>query len=289
MSQDIQKISINEKGFPARLREISMPPQQISVWGTLPQKGNFLGIVGTRRCTAYGEETVRKIIAGLAPYNFIIVSGLAVGIDTIAHKAALENNMPTIAVLGSGLSQNVLYPRQNFRLAEEIASRGGAVISEHEHETMATTWSFPQRNRIISGLSSAVLVVEAPEKSGALNTAKFALDQNRDVCAVPGSVFAPNSAGSNRLIKQGANLIESANDILRLYNIEAEGTQNATLFDDISPEEKSILSIMTEPMDIDMLIRKSKIPASNAHAIIGLMEIRGIIKRIGSEYVKNIN
>ncbi|MEK9175646.1 MAG: DNA-processing protein DprA [Patescibacteria group bacterium] len=286
MSQDIKTISISDNGFPARLREIPIPPQKISVWGKLPTEGNFLGIVGTRRCTAYGEEIVRKIVAGLVPHNFIIVSGLAVGIDTIAHKAALENNIPTIAVLGSGLSPNVLYPKQNVRLANEIASRGGAVISEHEFETIATTWSFPQRNRIISGLSSAVLVVEAPQKSGALNTAKFALDQNRDVCAVPGSIFAPNSTGSNKLIKQGAHLIESAEDILRLYNIEIDEAQNATLFDDISPEEKNILSVLTEPMDVDMLIRKSKIPTSSAHAIIGLMEIRGIIKRIGSDYIK---
>lgn len=287
MPQEITTITIHEREFPGRLREIHVPPKQISVWGAIPKTANVLGIVGTRRCTAYGEEIVKKIVAGLAPHNFTIVSGLALGIDTIVHKAALENNVPTVAVLGSGLSRNVLYPKQNIRLAEEIVAKGGAIISEYENDALATTWSFPQRNRIISGLSSAILVVEAPEKSGALNTAKFALDQNRDVCAIPGSLFSPNSVGSNRLIKQGANVITSAEDILRLYNIEVdEKEENATL-DNVSDEEKNILSIMVEPMDVDMIIRKSKITASNAHAIIGLMEIRGIIKKIGNDYIKN--
>lgn len=288
MPQNILTIRPSDISYPSRLREIPSPPQKLNIWGTLPDDGHFLGIVGTRKCTAYGEEVVRKIVAGLAQHNFVIVSGLALGIDTIAHKAALENNIPTIGVLGSGLSPHVLYPRQNVHLAEHIVSRGGAVISEHDHDTMATVWSFPQRNRIISGLSSAVLVVEAPQKSGALNTAKFALDQNRDVCAVPGSVFAPNSAGSNKLLKQGAHVIESAEDVLRLYNIEFDRADTNDAMDDLSPEEKNILSAMTEPMDVDMLIRKSKIPTAHAQTIIGLMEIRGIIKRIGHDYIKNV-
>lgn len=288
MSQTTKLITINDHEYPSVLREIPSPPQQFSVWGQLPTKGNFLGIVGTRRCTAYGEEIVNKIVSGLAPYNFVIVSGLARGIDTAAHSAALEHNMPTIGVLGSGLSPKVLYPKQNLRLAEDIVAHGGAVISEYPNDMLATIWSFPQRNRIISGLSSAIIVVEAPERSGALNTAKFALDQNRDVCAVPGSIFSPNSAGANRLLKQGAHLIESAEDVLRLYNIDVESDSIDERMIDLSPEEKNILSIMNEPMDIDMIIRRGKIPTSHAHSIVGLMEIRGIIKRIGSDYVKNV-
>ncbi len=186
MRQTIKELKISDKDFPMLLREIPFPPEKISVWGELPKEGRYLSIVGTRKCTAYGEEIVRKIIAGLAPHNFVIVSGLAIGIDTISHKASIENNVPTVAVLGSGLSPNVLYPTRNLPLAEEIMRKGGAVVSEYDLEMQAALWSFPMRNRIISGLSPATLVVEAPEKSGARITARFALDQNRDVLEVPG-------------------------------------------------------------------------------------------------------
>ncbi len=303
MVQNIRKIKFKDKNFPEVLREIHNSPQQVFVWsksGRLPdlearlpsgsRASRWLSIVGTRRCSAYGEEILRKIIAGLAPHGFGTVSGMAIGIDTVAAKASLENKIPTVAVLGSGLSQEAFYPKVNWRLAEEIVEAGGAIISEYEPEFMATQYSFPQRNRIISGLSPATLVVEAPEKSGALITARFALDQNRDVLAVPGSVFGANSSGTNRLIKQGAGLITEADDVLKAYGIEsdpdARGGRVADLLDDLSLEELQIFSALSEPMDIDSLIRKSKIPTHTAQAIIGLMEIRGIIKKIGSEYIK---
>jgi DNA processing protein len=250
-----------------------------------------LSIVGTRRNSAYGEEILRNIIAGLAPHDFTIVSGLALGIDTIAHKASLENNMPTIGVLGSGLSLDVMYPKQNLRLAQDIAARGGAVISEYDHDMKAAQWTFPQRNRIISGLSPATLVIEAPEKSGALVTTRFALDQNRDVLAVPGTVFAQNSRGTNKLIKEGAGLVETAEDVLRIYGIDLANASTWTpsvQVGNLSPEETKILECITEPLDVDTLIRKSKMPSHEAQSIIGLMEIRGIIKKIGNDYTKII-
>ncbi len=292
VSPEIKEIKIEDKEYPEILREIPFPPKKISIWGLFPKTKNYLSIVGTRKCSAYGEEILRKIIAGLSPYGFTIVSGLAKGIDTIAHKASLENNIPTIAVLGSGLAPEALYPRQNFKLAEEIASRGGAVISEYKHDMKAQLWSFPQRNRIISGLCRATLVVEAPEKSGALITAKFALDQNRDVLAVPGSAFSQNSIGTNKLIKQGAGLVESAEDVLRAYGIELsnpvakESNRVAEL--NLSSDEKKVFDIMAEPMDANLIIRKSGLATHTAQAVIGLLEIRGIIKKIGNEYIKNI-
>ncbi|MDO8664551.1 MAG: DNA-processing protein DprA [Candidatus Liptonbacteria bacterium] len=308
MPQKIREIRLKDKDFPAVLREIHNPPAQIFVWsksGDLPDLGSrhpsgcreprWLSIVGTRRCSAYGEEILRKIVAGLSSYGFGTVSGMAIGIDTVAADASLINKIPTIAVLGSGLGKEAFYPKVNWRLAEKIVEEGGAVISEYEPEFMATQYSFPQRNRIISGLSPATLVVEAPEKSGALITAKFALDQNRDVLAVPGSAFGANSLGTNRLIKQGAGLVTEADDVLKAYGLElsnpgatsgsvAQGARVAEL--NLSPEENQIFEILTEPMDIDSLIRKSKMPARTAMGIIGLMEIRGIIKKLGNEYIK---
>lgn len=293
MIGEIRELQITNKDFPAILREIPFPPKKLYLWSAsnqLPITSNYLSIVGTRRNSAYGEEILRKIIAELKPYGFTTVSGMAIGIDTIAAKASLENEMPTIAVLGSGMSREAFYPARNFKLAEEIVSRGGAIISEYEPNFKATLWSFPQRNRIISGLSPATLIVEAPERSGSLITAKFALDQNRDVLAIPGSPFALNSKGTNKLIKQGAALIESAEDILRAYGIESSKSDFATKsdFGKLSPEEKIILDLLIEPQDVDSLIRKSKMPSYAAQSIIGLLEIRGIIKKLGSEYVKNI-
>ncbi|OHA91734.1 MAG: DNA protecting protein DprA, partial [Candidatus Zambryskibacteria bacterium RIFCSPHIGHO2_01_FULL_49_18] len=225
MPQNIREIKFGDKDFPKILKEIPSPPKLIRVWskdGGLPNLGSrdpsgsreprFLSIVGTRRCSAYGEEILRKLIADLTPYGFGTVSGMAIGIDTIVAKASLENKIPTIAVLGSGLGREAFYPPRNWRLAEEIVERGGAIISEYENDFKATLWTFPQRNRVISGLSPATLVVEAPEKSGALITARFALEQNRDVLAIPGSVFGSNSAGTNKLIKEGAGLVTSADD-----------------------------------------------------------------------------
>lgn len=284
MSQKIISVGIKNKAYPEQLAQIPQPPKSLNVWGTFPHGEHFLAIVGTRRCTAYGREIVEKIVSGLVGHNFIIVSGLARGIDTAAHEAALRYHIPTIAVVGSGLSPAVLFPPQNRSLAEEIVAHDGAVVSEYDHDFLATVWSFPQRNRIISGLSQVTLVVEAPEKSGALNTAKFALDQNREVAAIPGSIFSANSKGANNLLKQGAHVIESAEDILQLYDLTYNAeTKSAP---DITAPEETILSIIAEPMDINTIIRKSSFSPSETQSIVGLMEIRGIIKRIGTEYFK---
>ena len=286
MHPQIRQISLNSPDFPKNLTEIPSPPKALNIWGKIPKTEHYLSIVGTRKNSAYGEEILRKIVAGLAPHNFTIVSGLAVGIDSIAHKSALENNIPTIGVLGSGLNRNVFFPQKNWGLAEEIASRGGAVISEYENDMKATYWSFPQRNRIISGLSYATLVVEAGEKSGSLITARFALDQNREVCAIPGTIFSSNSKGTNKLIKQGAYLIESAEDILEIYGINFQKANNEKI--ELSPREQKIFDAIQEPTDIDSIIRACKMSSNETQALVGLMELRGIIKKVGNEYVKNV-
>ena len=180
MPQQIRQITQKSPDFPKILLEIPYPPKTLNVWGKIPKTEHYLSIVGTRKNSAYGEEILRKIITGLAPHNFTIVSGLANGIDSIAHRSALENNIPTVAVLGSGLNRGVL-SYSKIGLAEEIVSRGGAIISEFENSMKATLWSFPQRNRIISGLSKATLIVEAGEKSGTLEKSMAELSEQFDM------------------------------------------------------------------------------------------------------------
>jgi len=288
MPQQILQIALKDANFPAILREIPHPPKTLNIWGKIPKTEHYLSIVGTRKNSAYGEEILRKIIAGLATHNFTIISGLATGIDTIAHRSSLENNIPTIGVLGCGLSYDVFFPKQNWKLAEEIVKRNGAIISEYENNMKAAYWSFPQRNRIISGLSKATLIVEAGEKSGSLITARFALDQNREVMAIPGTVYSTNSKGTNKLIKQGAHLIESAEDILEIYGIDFERPDfRKSDFGNLNPQEKIIFDAMSEPSDIDTIIRTCKMPSYEVQAVVSFLELRGIIKNMGGLYIKN--
>ena len=214
---------ILKKDFSRLLQETPFPPELLYIKGNLPDENLIhIAVIGTRRCSNYGKEACEKIVAGLAEYKIVIVSGLAIGIDAISHKTAISNNMKTIAVLGSGLSDEVLYPRQNLQLSKEIVEHGGCVISEYPYAMKAGLHTFPQRNRIVAGLSKGVFVVEAPEKSGALITANFAVDYNRDVFALPGSIFSENSKGANNLIKAGAAAVTSGEDILRLLGFEIE-------------------------------------------------------------------
>lgn len=287
-TQNIRQINLKSQDFPSILREIPSPPKSLNIWGKIPKTEHYLSIVGTRKNSAYGEEILRKIISGLSGHSFTIISGLATGIDSIAHHSALENNIPTMAVLGSGLDRKVI-SYNKINLAEEIVSRGGAIISEYENNMQATLWSFPQRNRIISGLSKATLIVEAGEKSGSLITARFALDQNREVMAIPGMVYSTNSKGTNKLIKQGAHLVESAEDILEIYgiNISRFNLDTRLNLPELSPQEQKVFDSISEPSDIDTIIRACKMPSYEVQALVSFLELRGIIKKVGSEYVKN--
>ena len=216
--EGIDLITILDKNYPKLLKEIYSPPALLYIRGKLELNDEFsLAIVGTRKLSSYGQQITPLITSDLAGAGLTIISGLAKGIDTLAHQAALKANGRTIAVLGSGLDKKSIYPSINRHLAEEISQKG-AVISEFPIGAEPLAQHFPQRNRIISGLSLGILVIEAPEKSGALITAKDALEQNRDVFAIPGPILAKNSLGPNNLIKMGAKLVSQANDILDELN-----------------------------------------------------------------------
>lgn len=215
--EGVDLITILDENYPKLLKEIYAPPAVLYIRGNLQPDDKCIGIVGTRRPSPYGQQTTPLITNDLVQAGLTIVSGLAKGIDTLTHQTALKFHGRTIAVLGSGLDKKSIYPFVNQPLAEEI-SQNGAVISEFPIGTQPLAQNFPQRNRIISGLSLGVLVIEAPGKSGALITAKNALEQNRDVFAIPGSIMNKNSLGPNNLIKMGAKLVNQTNDILDELN-----------------------------------------------------------------------
>lgn len=277
--QDIRKIKPEE--IPPQLLEIPQPPKTLYIKGVLPSLDNiFLAIVGSRNNTSYGKDVCQKLIRGLGKYKIVIVSGLATGIDTIAHKTAIEVGLKTIAFPGSGLNESVLYPKSNIELTKEIIKNGGCLISEFEPNFISTLYSFPQRNRLMAGISKAVLVIEAEEKSGTLITARMALDYNRDVLAVPGSTLSQNSKGTNWLIRQGATPITCSEDILEAlgFNVEKEEMSEEEKYKDCSKEEIDVLNLLREPMERDELVRLLGIETSKANALLSIMEIKDLIK-----------
>ena len=285
---DKGKIKIILKGeFPQLLRETPFPPEILYAKGELPDENiPHLAVVGTRKCSSYGKEACEKIVSDLAEYKIVIVSGLALGIDSVSHKTAILNNTKTIGVLGCGLKDEVFYPRENFPLSLEIAEKGGAVISEFPYAMKAARHTFQQRNRIIAGLAQGTFVVEAPEKSGALITANFALDYNREVFSLPGPIFSENSAGANNLIKAGATPVLSSEDILRVFGIETGSAQKEA--PDLSPLEEKIISALIQPTTRDDLIRAVGLSAKAINPALGVLEIRGIIKESDGEIYKLI-
>lgn len=287
--KEIKIIKKSSKEYPKILKEIAGAPKQLYVRGRLPENHDMnFAIVGTRRASEYGKTLAFKIAKELTELGFNIISGLALGIDTQAHMGALAGNGKTIAVLGSGIDDTSIFPKENLRLVKTIIDSGGAVISEYEPEAKSEIWYFPERNRIVSGLSRGVLVVEAPEKSGALITAGLALEQNREVFAIPGSIFSKNSIGANNLIKKGAKLVTSIDDILEelnLTNLKKEKEKNEK--EKLTPEEKLIFNIVEkEPVHIDKICEIAKLPASRVLSIISVLEIQGIIKNIDGKFVK---
>lgn len=277
--EDIYKLKLDQ--FPKPLLEIPQPPKTLYIRGKLPDhKMIYLAVVGSRKYTSYGKDVCEKLISGLKGYPIVIVSGLAMGIDSIAHKSALDAGLITIAFPGSGLDNNALHPRSNVRLAEEIVKKGGCLISEQIPSFIATLYSFPQRNRLMAGISKAVLIIEAEEKSGTLITARMALDYNRDILAVPGSIFSNNSNGTNWLIKQGAIPVVSSNDILEAlgFEIKKEIITEKEKYADCGKEELKIINLLREPIERDELIRISGMQTSEANALLSIMEIKNLIK-----------
>ena len=267
--------------FPKALLEIPQPPEELWIIGELPKDDLiYLCVVGSRRYTSYGKEACEKIIAGLKGYPIAIVSGFAMGIDTIAHKKAMQIGLPTLVFPGSGLSDEAMYPKTNVRLMREVTDRGGCLISEFEPDFKATQWSFPMRNRLMAGISKAVLIIEAEEKSGTLITARLTTEYNRDLLVVPGSIFSPNSKGTNRLIHEGATPVTCSEDVLEALGFEKEKDEDkqAKLFEESSPEEKKVLKILREPLSRDDLLRQMKMKIGDANSLLSVMEIKGMIK-----------
>ncbi len=263
--------------IPPQFLEIPEPPKQLYLVGKMPKEGNkLLAIVGSRKFSSYGKEVCEKLIAGLKGQPVTIVSGLALGIDSIAHRAALQNNLQTIAFPGSGLDESVLYPTSHLNLAKEIVENGGGLLSEFDQKFRATPYSFPQRNRLIAGISHATLIIEAEKKSGTLITSRLATDYNKDVLAVPGSIFSKTSEGPHMLIRLGATPITCVNDLLEALHLEPE--QQALDFVDCNEDELQILKLLDSPISRDELFEQAEISIQTLNSILMMLEIKGFIQ-----------
>ncbi|OHA58559.1 MAG: DNA protecting protein DprA [Candidatus Vogelbacteria bacterium RIFOXYD1_FULL_44_32] len=280
--------SLAKKNWPPLLAEIPDGPNKLYIVGNLPdpEKYIYFSVVGSRKYSHYGKDACRELIHGLASYPVAIVSGLALGIDSIAHQAALEAGLPTIAVPGSGLGPEVLYPPSNRGLAEKIVASGGCLLSEFECDFRATPYSFPQRNRLMAGMSPATLIVEATAKSGTLITARLALDYNREVLVVPGPIFNDGSTGTLNLLKDGARPVTTSEDILDALEIKRITPSEApSVTTNFSPTEKLIYELlMTEPLAREDIIIEAKLSATEASMALSLLEIKGLIEETGGEF-----
>ncbi len=284
IKENITTTSIGETDYPELLAEITDPPHTLFVRGKIPKRETpSVAVVGTRRCTNYGRTVTIDLSTALAEQGVAIISGLALGIDGLAHESALKAGGITVAVLGSGVDQRHIYPVAHQRLAAQIIERGGAVISEYPPGFMPTQYSFPARNRIIAGLSLGILVTEAPTQSGALITAKSALDYNREVFVVPHPISSPSGEGGNNLIKLGAILTTKAQDILdalQLKNIKEVIANNRVL--PTSPTEAKILPHLSkEPVHVDAVIKLSGLPSGIVNGVLTMMEMKGKVRNIG--------
>lgn len=270
-----------DEAYPSRLKEIYDLPPVLYVRGSLvPEDDWAVAVVGTRRPTYYGREVTEQIVSDLARNRITIISGLAKGIDAAAHRAALDSGARTIAVCGCGL--DVVYPSDHVKLAREIMERG-ALVSELPLGTRPKAENFPRRNRVMSGMSLGVLVVEAGETSGALITVRWALEQNREVFAVPGSVLSTVSRGTNRLIQEGAKLVAEANDILEELNLTmaVQQVEARELVPATDTESLILKYLSSEPTHIDEVGRQCGLPIATVSSTLSVMELKGIVKQVG--------
>ena len=277
----VQVFTYHDAEYPARLKEIYDYPPVLYVRGDLlPEDECCIAVVGTRRATVYGKQVTEEIVSDLARNKITIVSGLAKGIDSVAHRTAIEAGGRTIAVFACGL--DIVYPAENAKLAREIIEHG-ALISEYPLGTKPKADNFPRRNRIMSGLSLGVLVIEAGESSGALITANQALEQNREVFAVPGSILSPTSRGTNHLIQEGAKLVRNYVDILEELNLSimAQQLEMKELLPTDKTESLLLKQLSREPTHIDDICRQSGLAAALVGSTLTMMELKGMIKQVG--------
>ena len=280
MTSPITSLTLEHEHYPPLLRHIFDPPPVLYAQGNLEiLTRDCFAVVGTRLHTDYGKRSAQDLTRSLARAGFVIVSGLAAGVDSLAHLAALEESVPTIAVLGGGLAEHRIYPPQNKKLAQRIVESGGVLLSEHEPDTRAQLFTFPKRNRIISGMSKGVLVVEGDIKSGTMITAKSALDQGREVFAVPGPIYSSKSEGTNYLIQKGAKLVSKAEDILEEYGVYLQSTKIQAS----NPKEASILKALAdEALSMDDIIRTSGLDTPTATATMMIMEMEKKVRNLGN-------
>jgi len=290
-SEQIKILSFRDEKYPKLLLEIAKLPPILYYKGTMEESEELcIAVVGTRQITNYGRTVIPQLVKPLVDAGATIVSGMAFGVDSAAHEIAVKNGRRTIAVLGGGLDEKSLYPKHHALLAKQIVDSGGCLISEYPIGTPNFKQNFVARNRIISGLSVATLVVECDLESGTLITAKHALDQNRQLFAVPGPIYSQQSQGPNNLIKMGAKAVTSADDIFQDLNLEASSLQKQAenLFGD-SPDETVILKLLTfEPVIINELIKESGLKASKVTSTLTFLEMKGRVKNLGGQqYILN--
>ncbi len=283
--ENIKIIPLSSDKYPRLLKESFSRPYLIYVKTNEPDfdfnSQTFISIVGSRKNTAYGSQAALEIARNLAEAGVTIVSGMALGIDTLAHKGALEGGGKTIAVLGNSLDDKNIFPKNNFSFSREIMENG-ALLSEYAPENPAGPLTFPARNRIIAGLSFGTLVVEAGEKSGSLITAQMSLEFNREVFAIPGPIFSPTSRGTNELIKNGAKSVSSVKDILEEINVEWQEAENEKTPE--NKEEEILIKILShEPLHIDNISKISKLDNVTVSSCLSLMEMKGWVKNIGGQ------
>ncbi|HEY9481191.1 MAG TPA: DNA-processing protein DprA [Candidatus Paceibacterota bacterium] len=274
--------TIQPGDYPGLLRHCDDLPDKMYVRGMLPPNDQiFLTVVGTRKNTNYGKEVCRELISALRGLPVVIVSGLAYGIDSIAHETALEYGLKTIAVPGSGLADEEIYPAAHVDLAHRILKAGGALLSPFEETVMGNKWTFPKRNRIMAGMAKATLVIESTVKSGTLITAKHATEFNRDVFAVPGGIFSSVSAGPHFLIRLGATPITGGEDLIDALGFELSAVEEGALdsiLSELSDEERRVVAILDHPMPREELVEKLGMSVAEASALISLLELKGIIE-----------
>ncbi len=273
----IRALSIEE--YPPLLAEIPERPTQLRSEGALPHRDHkLLAVVGARKFSPYGREICEALIQSLRGAPVVIVSGLALGIDSIAHRSAMKAGLQTIALPGSGLDRSVIHPRSHASLADDIVAAGGGLLSEYDDLMPSGPWAFPRRNRLIAGMCHATLVIEAEQKSGTLITSRLATDYNREVGAIPGPLHSPTSEGPHMLIRLGAALIRDANDLLELLGLPRTDAPPTLLdIESLTHEEKVFIKLLENPMERSELIRKSKLETGTASAILSLLEIKGLI------------
>ncbi len=265
--------------WPAQLREIPQPPKRLWARGVLPPRENkLLAVVGSRAMTRYGQEACERLIMGLAGYPVTIVSGLALGVDTCAHKAALAAGLHTLAVPGSGLDDSILYPRSNRPFAKQLLAKGGGMISEYEPVTPSHVRYFPERNRIMVGLSDAVLVVEAGEKSGTLITARLASDYNRDLLCIPHRIGDPHAFGPHLFIRLGAALVTDALHILEVLHIPPREASSTATPRDLTDAESVVWDMIAEPKTRDEILRGAAGGAGEIMTALIALELRGLAR-----------